>query len=75
MGQSMKNRRKLQQQLIGLTDVAGLQAAGLPFKSVYAARWDYRNRDERGTQRAYVKVGRRIYIDPERYHKAIRTTK
>lgn len=58
--------------LISLTDPAAMLDAGLPFRSTDQARWEFRNAAERGTEDAFVRIGRRIYIDPDAYHKLIR---
>jgi hypothetical protein len=60
------------QKLIPLTDPDQMVANGLPFKTVHSARWEYRKAKERGTSAAFVRIGGRVYIDPERYHEAIR---
>ncbi len=46
---------------------------GLPWTSEWSARWDYAQRHERGTAGAFVKIGRRIGVYPDRYHEAVRS--
>jgi hypothetical protein len=60
------------QQIIYLTEISKAQAAGLPWQSVDAARWDYRMRHERGTASAYLRIGNRVAVDPGRYHELVR---
>lgn len=59
-------------QLIPLTRPDKLQAAGLPFETTDAARWAYRRSRETGLSDAFVRLGRRVYVDPERFHALIR---
>lgn len=56
------------QQLIALTEPDELKAAGIPFRTTDAARWAYRKRHETGLADAFVRLGRRVYVDPERFH-------
>jgi hypothetical protein len=60
------------QRLIPLTDPAQMQAAGLPFPSTDSARWCHRHADERGVAEAFVRIGRRVYIDPAKFHELVR---
>ncbi len=60
------------QQLIPLTDPAKMQVAGLPFETTYSARWCARRAHETGLADAFIKIGRRIYIDPEKFHELVR---
>ena len=61
-----------QPRLIPITDPEMMKAAGLPLRSTDAARWCFRHRVERGVADAFVRVGNRIYIDPDEFHRAIR---
>jgi hypothetical protein len=60
------------QQLIPLTDVPMMLAAGLPFDTEDAARWCFRKADERGLRKAFVRIGRRVYVDPAKFHELAR---
>jgi len=60
------------QQLIPLTDAEKMQAAGLPFTTTDSARWCHRQAAERGLAKAFVRIGRRIYVDPELFHELVR---
>ena len=60
--------------LIPITDVAGLKEAGIKYpETVYGWRWLYRVRVERGLQRAFRRVGRRVLVDTAAYRDAIRS--
>jgi hypothetical protein len=59
-------------QLIPLTRPEKMQAAGLPFETTDAARWAHRTAAQNGIADAFVRVGRRIYIDPDRFHELVR---
>lgn len=58
--------------LIPLTRPDRIQASGLPFETVDSARWAFRKRHEHGTAEAFVRIGQRIHVDPDRYHELIR---
>jgi hypothetical protein len=58
--------------LIPLTKPDRMLAAGLPFETEYSARWAYRVREQNGTADAFIRIGRRVFIDPERFHAAVR---
>lgn len=60
------------QQLIPLTDIERMQAAGLPFESPDSARWCERRAEERGLSEAFIRIGRRVYVDPEVFHRLAR---
>jgi hypothetical protein len=62
----------MQQQLIPLTDAERMQQAGLPFPSEASARWCFRHAEERGLAAAFVRLGRRVYVDPAKFHELIR---
>jgi len=59
-------------QLIPLTDPAGMKAAGLPFHTTDSARWCHRHADERGLSEAFVRLGKRVYVDPDKFHELVR---
>lgn len=58
--------------LIPLTDVGQMRAHGLPFRTTDSVRWCYRHAGERGLSDAFVRIGKRIYLDPERFHELVR---
>lgn len=60
------------QKLIPLTKPAELKAEGVPFETEDSARWAYRRRHENGLAEAFVTIGRRIYLDPEKFHEMVR---
>jgi hypothetical protein len=60
------------QQLIPLTKPDEMRAAGLPFESTDSARWCHRHAQERGLTDAFVRIGRRVYVDPQRFHDLVR---
>ncbi len=62
-------------QIIPLTRPDRMQAAGLPWETVDSARWAYRRSHDTGTTEAFIRIGRRVYIDPDRYHALIRRAK
>ena len=61
------------QQLIPLTKPELGMAAGLPFETVDQLRWAYRQSAEKGTAAAFVRIGRRIYVDPAKFHELVRS--
>jgi hypothetical protein len=60
------------QQLIPLTDADKMQAAGLPFETTDSARWCHRHASERGLTAAFIRLGRRVYVDPAKFHELVR---
>jgi hypothetical protein len=62
----------MQPQLIRINDLAALKAAGLPFKSVHAARWCARTANEKGLADAFVKIGAALHVDPAKFHELAR---
>lgn len=60
------------QQLIPLTRPVELKAAGVPFETINSARWAYRKRHENGLAGAFVRIGKRIYLDPAKFHELVR---
>jgi hypothetical protein len=62
----------MQSQLIRINDLEGLKAAGLPFKSVNAARWCQRTAREKGLADAFVRIGKAVHVDPAKFHELAR---
>lgn len=60
------------QQLIPLTRPDELKAAGVPFATTDSARWAFRMRNENGLSDAFIRLGRRVYLDPEKFHSLVR---
>jgi hypothetical protein len=60
------------QQLIPLTRPEAMIAAGLPFETVDQARWAHRRSAETGTAAAFVKIGKRVFVDPAKFHELVR---
>lgn len=64
----------MSQSLIALNDVAGAQRAGIPVTSDHQLRWLERTADEKGLRGAFVRIGRRVYIDPAKFHELARAS-
>ena len=62
----------IKQTIIFLTELDRAREHGLPWTSVHSARWDFRHRHERGTAAAFVRIGRRVGVYPDRYHELVR---
>ena len=60
------------QKLIPLNRPEQFQSNGLPFETEGSARWAYRQRHETGLAAAFVRMGRRVFIDPDRFHELVR---
>lgn len=60
------------QQLIPLTRPDELKAAGVPFETTDSVRWAYRRRHENGLAGAFIRIGKRVYLDPARFHELAR---
>jgi len=58
--------------LIPLNRPELLQAAGLPFETEGQARWANRRASQTGLSAAFVRIGRRVYIDPDIFHELAR---
>jgi hypothetical protein len=58
--------------IVYLTELERAREHGLPWLSVHAARWDFRHREERGTARAFVRIGKRVGVYPDVYHELLR---
>lgn len=65
----------MEQSLIALTDVAGARNAGIPVTSTHQLRWLERTADEKGLRGAFVRVGRRVFLDPVRFHELVRRSR
>jgi hypothetical protein len=61
------------QTLVYLIEIERAREHGLPWASIDSARWDFRQRRQRGTVAAWVRIGRRIAVDPARYHELVRS--
>ena len=66
------NSPALSPRLIPLTRPDELKAAGIPIETVDQARWLERTADEKGLRPAFVRLGRRVYVDPARFHELAR---
>lgn len=62
----------MSQSLIALTDVAGARSAGIPVTSAHQLRWLERTADEKGLRNAFVRIGRRVFLDPAKFHELAR---
>lgn len=62
----------MEQSLIPLTDIAGARNAGIPVTTTHQLRWLERTADEKGLRDAFVRVGRRVFLDPDKFHKLVR---
>jgi hypothetical protein len=58
--------------IVLITELERAREHGLPWTSVHSARWDFRHRHARGTSAAFVRIGRRIGVYPDRYHQLVR---
>jgi hypothetical protein len=58
--------------IVYLTEPARAREFGLPWTTEDSARWDYRCRHERGTARAFVRIGKRVGVYPDLYHALLR---
>lgn len=57
---------------IPINDPVATQAAGIAYPSTENGwRWTYRQRQERGLAHCFVRVGRRILVDPQAYLDAL----
>lgn len=62
----------LNSQLIPLTRPAEAKAAGIPVETEHQLRWLERTADEKGLSGAFISIGRRKYIDPDKFHQLVR---
>jgi|HubBroStandDraft_5_1064220.scaffolds.fasta_scaffold1224150_2 hypothetical protein len=60
-------------QLIALTNTNELVEAGLPWNSRGKAQWAFRKRNENGLAGAFVRIGRNIFVDPQKVHEVVRS--
>jgi hypothetical protein len=60
------------QNLIPIQDIEALRAEGIHFKSQGAARWCERMAQQNGLTAAFVRVGRRVFVDPDKFHELAR---
>jgi len=58
--------------LIPLTRPAEAKAAGVPVDSEDQLRWLARTADEKGLREAFVRIGRRVFLDPAKFHELVR---
>ncbi len=49
--------------------VDDMRAAGLPFKTIDAARWAFRHRHQTGLAPAFKRLGTKILIDVPEFHR------
>lgn len=61
------------QQLIPLTKPEQAKAAGIPVETVDQLRWLERTADAKGLREAFVRIGRRVFLDPEKFHELVRS--
>ena len=59
-------------QLIPINKPKQLLAAGVPFDTEHQARWALRQSHENGLGDAFIRIGRRIYLDPAKFHELVR---
>lgn len=59
-------------QLIPINKPEQFREVGLPFNTEHQIRWVLRCSSENGLGDAFVRIGRRIYIDPEKFHFLVR---
>lgn len=59
-------------QLIPLNRPEQMQAAGIPFETEHQARWAMRQSDQNGLTGAFVRIGRRVFVDPKVFHELAR---
>lgn len=60
--------------LVSLTEPEQLVAAGTPFDTIDKARWAERQARENlnGLRGAFVRIGRRVFLDVPRFHELVR---
>lgn len=58
--------------LVALNNSKALRAAGIPFETEHQARWAKRQSSENGLSGAFVRIGRRVFIDVPRFHELVR---
>jgi len=60
------------QQLIPLTRPTEAKAAGVPVETEQQLRWLVRTAEEKGLSEAFVRIGRRVFLDPAKFHELVR---
>lgn len=60
-------------ELIPLNRPDLLQAAGIPYVTEHQARWASRCSSQYGLSDAFVRIGRRVFIDADRFHELVRS--
>lgn len=59
-------------QLIPLNKPAEAKAAGIPVETEDQLRWMERTAEEKGLAEAFVRIGRRVFVDPAKFHELVR---
>jgi hypothetical protein len=65
----------MQAQLIPLNKPAEAKAAGIPVETEDQLRWLQRTAEEKGLTSAFIRIGRRVYLDPVKFHELVRQPK
>jgi hypothetical protein len=60
------------EQLIPLNKPDEAKAAGIPVDTEDQLRWMERTAEEKGLAEAFVRIGRRVFIDPRKFHELVR---
>jgi len=58
--------------LIPLNRPAEAKAAGIPVETEDQLRWMQRTAPQKGLAAAFVRIGRRVFIDPRKFHELVR---
>lgn len=58
-------------QLVPLNKPAQFKPAGIPFETEHQARWAERQSHENGLAGAFVRIGRRVFIDVPKFHELV----
>jgi len=56
----------MQARLIPISKPAELKDAGLPWDTYGKAQWAFRKRHENGLAGAFIRIGRSIFVDPDK---------
>ncbi len=59
-------------QLIPLNKPDEFKAAGVPFTTEHQARWAERQSRQNGLAGAFVRIGRRVFLDVPKFHELVR---
>lgn len=59
-------------QLIPINRPEQMKAAGVPFETEHQARWAERQAEQNGLKGAFVRIGRRVFLDVPRFHELVR---